>query len=68
MRAGADLIYGGRLSAGDLLGIPDLLRREEAGYIPGDIKSGRGDEGGYDEAEPKPKLHYAVQLALRRTS
>ncbi|HEY5505368.1 MAG TPA: PD-(D/E)XK nuclease family protein, partial [Sedimentisphaerales bacterium] len=64
MRSGAPLIYGGRLAADDLLGDPDLLRREGAGYIPGDIKSGRGEEGGDDDNEGKPKLHYAVQLAL----
>jgi predicted RecB family nuclease len=64
MKAGAPLIYGGRLAADDLLGDPDLLRREGDGYIPGDIKSGRGEEGGDEENEGKPKLHYAVQLAL----
>jgi predicted RecB family nuclease len=64
MRAGAPLIYGGRLAADDLLGDPDLLRREGTGYVPGDIKSGRGEEGGDDDNEGKPKLHYAVQLAL----
>ena len=64
MRAGAPLIYGGRLAMGDLLGDPDLLRREGEGYVPGDIKSGRGEEGGDEDNEGKPKLHYAVQLAL----
>jgi len=64
MRSGAPLIYGGRLAADDLLGDPDLLRREGAGYVPGDIKSGRGEEGGDEDNEGKPKLHYAVQLAL----
>ena len=34
------LIYRGRISAGDLLGEPDLLRLEEDGYVAGDIKSG----------------------------
>lgn len=58
------LIYGGRITAADLLGDPDLLRKEEAGYIAGDIKSGAGEEGGGDEGEGKPKKHYAVQLAL----
>jgi hypothetical protein len=42
------------------LGDPDLLRRDGAGYVPGDIKSGRGEEGGDDDNEGKPKLHYAV--------
>jgi predicted RecB family nuclease len=65
MQRGEPLIYGGRIRAGDLLGIPDLLRRNGDGYTPVDIKSGRGDEGGGgDEEDGKPKLHYAVQLAL----
>lgn len=58
------LIYGGRVSYGDLLGEPDLLRRDGSGYIAGDIKSGAGEEGAGDESEGKPKKHYAVQLAL----
>jgi predicted RecB family nuclease len=58
------LIYGDRISAEDLVGMPDLLRKETGGYVPGDIKSGRGKEGGDDEHDGKPKLHYAVQLAL----
>ena len=64
MRSGVSLIYQGRLSAGDLLGSPDLLRREGEGYVPIDIKSGRGEEGGDDDSEPTPKEHYAVQLGL----
>src|SRR6266849_6695704 len=32
MDRGEPLIYGGRISAGDLLGDPDLLRKELAGY------------------------------------
>jgi predicted RecB family nuclease len=64
MARGEPLIYGGRISAEDLLGMPDLLRKETGGYVPGDIKSGRGKEGGNDEHDGKPKLHYAVQLAL----
>jgi predicted RecB family nuclease len=64
MARGEPLIYGGRISAEDLLGMPDLLRKETGGYVPGDIKSGRGKEGGDDEHDGKPKLHYAVQLAL----
>ena len=62
MDAGAPLIYAGRIRAADLLGVPDLLRREPAGYVPGDIKSGAGEEGPEDDSRPKP--HYAVQLAL----
>jgi hypothetical protein len=48
----------------DLLGMPDLLRKEMGGYVPGDIKSGAGEEGGGEDSNGKPKLHYAVQLAL----
>lgn len=55
-------IYGGRISAGELLGNPDLLRRDGNGYIPGDIKSGAGEEGGDEDG--KLKKHYGVQLAL----
>jgi predicted RecB family nuclease len=62
MKAGEPLIYSGRISADDLLGVPDLLRREDGGYLPGDIKSGRAEEGEGDAA--RPKRHYAIQLAL----
>jgi predicted RecB family nuclease len=64
MRRGDALIYGGLISADDLIGIPDLLRKEVGGYLPGDIKSGAGEEGGGEDGDGKPKLHYAVQLAL----
>ena len=64
MQRGDPLIYSGKISHGDLLGIPDILRKEGAGNIPGDIKSGAGEEGGGDDSDGKPKLHYAVQLAL----
>ena len=64
MANGETLIYGGRISHGDLLGEPDLLRRTDAGYIPGDIKSGAGLEGASEDVSGKPKPHYAVQLAL----
>jgi predicted RecB family nuclease len=64
MRRGEPLIYSGRIASGDLLGVPDLLRKEAGGYVPGDIKSGAGEEGGGDDNDGKPKLHYAVQLAL----
>lgn len=64
MKAGIPLIYSGRISADELLGIPDILRKEAGGYIPGDIKSGAGEEGGDENNDPKPKLDYAVQLAL----
>jgi len=45
-------------------GIPDLLRKEAGGYVPGDIKSGAGEESGGEDTDRKPKVHYAVQLAL----
>jgi predicted RecB family nuclease len=64
MTRGDSLIYGGRIRADGLLGVPDLLRKEPGGYVPGDIKSGRGEEGGSDESDGKLKAHYAVQLAL----
>jgi predicted RecB family nuclease len=61
---GEALIYSGRLSAGELLGEPDLLRKEGAGYVAMDIKSGSGEEGGGDDDDGKPKKTYGVQLAL----
>jgi predicted RecB family nuclease len=64
MQRGEPLIYSGRIRADDLLGIPDLLRKSGGGYIPIDIKSGSGEEGGDDDSDGKPKLPYAVQLAL----
>lgn len=62
MRRGESLIYGGRISAGDLLGDPDLLRKSSGGYTAGDIKSGSGEFGDGDDA--KLKKHYGVQVAL----
>jgi predicted RecB family nuclease len=64
MERGELLIYSGRISAGDLLGVPDLLRKETGGYVAGDIKSGAGEEGGGDDEDGKPKKSYAMQLAL----
>lgn len=61
MRAHAPLIYGGRLVEADLIGEPDLLKLDGAGYVPGDIKSGAGEEGPSDAR--KLKRHYALQLA-----
>lgn len=55
------LIYGGRITAGDLVGEPDLLEWTSIGYVAGDIKSGSGFDG--DESEGKLKKHYAFQLA-----
>ncbi|MDD5711183.1 MAG: TM0106 family RecB-like putative nuclease [Smithellaceae bacterium] len=65
MRAGVDLIYGGRIEKDGLIGEPDLIRRCMGGYVAGDIKSGSGFEGqGEEDEEGRPKKHYAVQLAL----
>jgi predicted RecB family nuclease len=59
------LIYHGRLEVGELLGEPDLLELQSDGeYMPVDIKSGMGFEGGDDFKEGKPKKHYALQLSL----
>lgn len=63
MKQRVPLIYSGRIRVDDLLGEPDLLRMEERGYIPGDIKSGSGEEEGGD-GEGRPKKRYAVQLGL----
>jgi len=57
------LIFGGRISVDDLLGEPDLLRLENGGYVPGDIKAGAAEEDA-GEDDSRPKKHYAVQLAL----
>lgn len=62
MERGEPIIYGGRIQADDLLGVPDLLREEAGSYVAGDIKSGAGEEG--QEELKKPKKHYAVQVAL----
>ena len=67
-KKGDPLIYGGRIRIGNLLGEPDLLRREGTGYIARDIKSGAGFEGMDEESDGKPKKHYAVQLGLYQSS
>lgn len=64
MARGDQMIYGGRIRAGNLLGDPDLLRRQGGGYVAGDIKSGAGEEGASEGSDGRPKKHYAVQLAL----
>ena len=64
MRRREDLIYSGRIRSGDLVGEPDILRRQNGGYVAGDIKSGSGEEDASEEEDGKPKKHYAVQLAL----
>ena len=62
MAHGSRLIYGGRLTHGDLVGEPDLLERRGRGYIPGDIKAGSGLEG-EDGDGGNLKKTYAFQLA-----
>ena len=64
MADGVPLIYNGRIEADDLLGYPDLLRKVGFGYVPIDIKSGSGEEGGDDDEDGKPKKTYAAQLSL----
>lgn len=62
MDSGAEIILGGRIAAGDLLGEPDLLIKCATGYMPADVKSGLGEEG--DGEQSRLKAHYAVQIAL----
>ena len=64
IKRGDSLIYGGRIRTGNLLGEPDLIRKEVGGYVAGDIKSGAGFEGMTEDSDGKPKKHYAVQLGL----
>jgi hypothetical protein len=59
MQRGEPLIYSGRIRVDDLLGDPDVLRREGTGCVAGDIKSGSGEEGPEDLS--KPKAHYAAR-------
>lgn len=61
MRRGEPLIFGGRISHGDMIGIPDLLKLRSNGYAAGDIKAGSGFDG--DAEEGKLKKHYAVQIS-----
>jgi hypothetical protein len=51
--ANDNLIYGGRLTVDELVGEPDLLRKEGAGYVAIDIKSGGGTEGRDDDGKLK---------------
>lgn len=57
MGRGATLILGARLRHDDLIGDPDLLRRDGALWWPGDVKSGDAFEDG------RPKRAYAAQVA-----
>jgi predicted RecB family nuclease len=60
MDAKAPLIVGGEISEADLLGRPDVIRRDGDGYIAGDIKLGAGEDGRVGV----PRLRYAIQVAL----
>jgi uncharacterized protein len=53
---GDTLIYSGRLSVDELFAEPDLLRREGAGNVAIDIKSGGGHEGGATWPRPPARL------------
>jgi len=64
MKRGDSLIYCGRIRSGNFLGEPGLIRKNDSGYVAGDIKSGAGFEGMSEESGGKPKKHYAVQLGL----
>lgn len=67
MKNGVPLIYQGVLQDDALFGTPDLLEKlSNRSYMPIDIKSGSGFEGGEQDfgEEGKPKKHYAVQLCL----
>jgi len=67
MKNKTPLIYQGVLKYENILGIPDLLKKlPDNTYMPVDIKSGMGFEGGDEEKgdEGRPKKHYAVQLCL----
>lgn len=63
MDSGVELIYQGVIQYGDMLGIPDLLKKSGDFYMPVDIKSGRG-YGEFSDGTEKYKKHYAVQLCL----
>ena len=59
LASGAELICGGRIRHGRLLGEPDLLRLSENGYVAGDIKSG---------AKPAPDGDHYLILRCSRAS
>lgn len=65
LKNGAEVIYQGVIKYGNLFGIPDLLiKNNDQTYVPVDIKSGRGLEGG-DDIEPGVlREHYAMGLAV----
>ncbi|TPG16768.1 TM0106 family RecB-like putative nuclease [Sphingomonas koreensis] len=60
MDAKAPLIVAGEISEADLLGRPDLIRRDGDGYVAGDIKLGAAEDG-----QPgAPQLRFGVQVCL----
>lgn len=68
MDRGLPLIYGGRITAGDLVGEPDLLRGEGGGYIAGDIKSGSGRREPVMKTRASPKGTMPCNSLSTRTS
>jgi uncharacterized protein len=65
MRKKAPYIYQGYLEIEELVGRPDLLELQPHGeYIPIDIKSGMGYEGGEEGDDGKLKKEYVVQIGL----
>lgn len=57
-------IYQGVIEDEGLFGIPDLLFLDGDEYFPIDIKSGNATDGETADNAPRPKKHYAIQLAL----
>ncbi len=65
MKNSVSIIYQGVLKDDDLMGIPDLLIRQDDGqYLPVDIKSGCGFKNVSNDREGTYKKAYAVQLCL----
>ena len=56
----ADIVLGGRLEIGDLVGMPDVIRRIDGAWRAGDVKSGDA----FEAAGRRPRLSYAVQAGL----
>lgn len=59
LSSGAETILGARIAADDLLGEPDILRRRDAGWIGGDVKSGSA----FEQDGETPRREYAAQVA-----
>jgi len=62
MDRGEPLILGARIRHEDLVGEPSVLRREDDGYVAGDVRCASADDG--PDAARKPRRGYAMQLAL----